>query len=212
MTDKSREYYRKRNATMVAEYETEGLSIPEIAEKHGLKIQMAYLVVSKGKGYIERAEKRKEGVAISHMALIRAGFRKEREKIYWLYQHGYGADEIAERYGMKISHVYNVAYQIRINANEKADWKNSCIPVEIIDREKGKVIAAYKSVREASEAMYFNYSGICKALKAYPEPISGWFGEKYLARKAEANAGKLCLLSEEEIDRMMEEERRNKER
>jgi len=200
MTDKSREYYRKRNATMVAEYETEGLSIPEIAEKHGLKIQMAYLIVSKSKAYIEKMGKQ------------RAGFRKEREKIYWLYQHGYGADEIAERYGMKISHVYNVAYQIRINANEKADWKNSCIPVEIIDRETGKVIAAYKSVREASEAMYFNYSGICKALKAYPEPISGWFGEKYLARKAEANAGKLCLLSEEEIDRMMEEERRNKER
>jgi len=49
MTDKSREYYRKRNATMVAEYETEGLSIPEIAEKHGLKIQMAYLIVSKSK-------------------------------------------------------------------------------------------------------------------------------------------------------------------
>lgn len=200
MTDKSREYYKKRNASMVEEYETEGLSIPEIAEKHGLKIQMAYLIVSKSKAYIEKMGKQ------------RAGFRKEREKIYWLYQHGYGADEIAERYGMKISHVYNVAYQIRTNANEKADWKNSCIPVEIIDRETGKVIAAYKSVREASEAMYFNYSGISKALKAYPEPIGGWFGDRYLARKAEANAGKLCLLSEEEIDRMMEEERRNKER
>lgn len=200
MTAKKRKFYEKRNASMVESFEKEGLSIPEIAEKYGLKVQRAYMIIKKSRAYIEKMVKQ------------RRDFRKEREKIYWLSQHGYKTDEIAKRYGMKMSHVYNVVYQIRNDVKEKADWKNSCVPVEIIDRETGKVVASYKNVREASIAMYFNYSGICRALKAYPNPIGGWFGEKYLARKAETNAGKLHLMSEEELDEMIAEDMKGKEK
>lgn len=199
MSAKTRKLYEKRNASIIEEYEVSGLSIPEIAEKYGIKIQRAYEIIKKSQVYIEK------------MTKYRSDFRKKREKLYWLYEHGYKADEIAERYGMKISHVYNVVYQIRKGANEKADWENSRIPVEIIERETGKVVGVYKSGREASEAMYFNYSGICKALKAYPNHIKGWFGEKYLARKAEANAGKLKFLSEEELEEMIEEDKKERE-
>lgn len=200
MTAEKRSFCEKRHALMIEEYETKGLSIPEIAKRYGLKIQTVYLIINKTEAYMEK------------MAKCRAASSKKREKLYWLYEHGYKTDEIAERYGMKKTYVYNVVYHMRKGTNEKADWKNSCIPVEIIDRETGKVVGVYKSVREASEAMYFNYSGICKALKAYPNHIKGWFGEKYLARKAEANAGRLHLLSEDELEEMIEEDKKEREK
>lgn len=197
---KTPSWYRKRNNAIVKEYE-KGAGMDELAEKYGISEQRIYGIVSKGsRKYREKVDRKASDV------------RKEREKIYWLYRRGYKAREIAERYGLKVTRVSSVNYQMRWADNMKADWKSSLVPVEIIDRKTGKVVARYPSVSDAGRGMYISLNTIAKALKAYPEPIGGWFGDRYLARKAEANAGKLYLLSEEEIDRMMEEERRKKER